>query len=294
MAGGKISKAAVAAFKSAIPDLQSYYSKEKMNIDKSLKITPEIYDGALAVMYATLNAPPTFFKKTFGSIPGFIFNTLYSVLVMPFKGLISLFDLRTWKNFITTIFGFVTECLPSVLTKLFKKMFEALGAFYQALSKASKGVKKLEQLHKKHMLLESKKIHMESRIWDWFKNTAYKIASKFKDAAFWFLKKGFAVIEKPYMAVLQPFAECMSRVNKMGGSLYALKSVGNSAMIGKFLTMIGLGGLAVTGGGLAMGTMLSGTLVIMGWTAVVFSVATYLNMVGQFIEFKNMIVDVFE
>jgi hypothetical protein len=294
MAGGKITNAAVMAFKSAMPDIKNVYAKEKMNIDKSLKITPEIYDGALALMYATLNAPPTFFKKTFGALPGFAFNMLYQSLVLPFKGLIAMFDLRTWKNFISTIFGFITECLPSVITSLFRKMFQALGSFYKALSKAVKGIKRLENMYQKNVLLESKKMHLESRIWDWFKNTAYKIASKFKDAAFWFLKKGFAVIEKPYMAVLQPFAECMSRVNKMSGSLYALKSVGSSTLIGKFLTMIGLGSMVATSGGLAMGTVLSGTLVVMGWTAVAFSVATYLNIVGKFIEFKNMVVDIFE
>ena len=174
------------------------------------------------------------------------------------------------------------------------KFFEALSEYWYAFTKAISGTKRIQQLKQSKMLLESKADLMEGRIWNWLKEKVQYVASKFKDAAWWLLKKGFGLVEKAFLVVMQPMAECMTRVNKMGDASAAMSVFaegGKGAAATWIATSLGIGGLFTS---MAVFTPVVWVMGIVGTVAWVFSYATYANMVGQFLEFKNMIVDVFE
>ena len=290
---GTLTKKAVKAFMETGPSIKKFYAQNKAAIGKDLPWSPKIYNNALSIMYAVVKAPDSFFKRAFGTVPGMALSYAYGIVVAPLRTLLGALDLRTYKNFMSTIFYFFTDCLPNSLTNLFTKMFETLSDYFETIMKGSRASKSLKRLVSKNMLLESKAIHLESRIWDWVKGKLSAIAAKVKSAVWWFLKKGLSVIEKPFMAVVQPFAECMSRINKMGGNAGLMKSLVSSKSVGSLVRFLGGGALVASSGTLALGAGFGMLVTVMGYTAVVFSIAGYLNMVGQAIEFKNMIMDIF-
>ena len=297
MESGSLCKKAMEVVKVSFDDVLEVYKTQKSDIEKSLKFSPGVYNGAIAMMYAVLQAPPALFERSMGKIAGTVFNIAYSIIVAPLKLLLQAFDLRTMKNFFSTIWSFVFECIPESLSKIINSMMTTLSEYYNILMKAVRGQKKIDCLKSRQMLTESKHAHLEIRIWDWFKNTIRKVAEKAKSAAWWFLKKGLSVIEKPFMAVVYPFTQCMSRVNKIPGSIGSIFGKNNFTLINKFMGYLGVGGLfasAAISVPASITIAFGGLITFMGNVAMTFTVATALNMVGQFIEFKNLIVDAFD
>jgi len=289
---GAITKQAMIVCKESFSDMKAIYSKEKAEIDQSLIVSPGIYDGAMAMMYTLLQAPPTFFSKIFGTIPGAIFGFFFkTVWAGPYYLMLSVLDLRTLKNFFATIFYFVKNCLPLAINNIIKGVFEGLANIFNAISKGIQGQKKLESLKSRQMLEESKFALMEGKIWDWVKGALYKVFEKIKSAVLWLLKKGLGAIEAPFMKFVYPIATCMSQNNKMTSSLgqAAGTSLANATpYAAKLLSMFGLGtsfaGLVVP---------LAYFLTAMGMASFAFMVSGYLSGAGQIIEMKNLVMDAF-
>lgn len=290
MTAGDISKQASVVLFDSLDDLKAMYSKQKADIDNSLKFAPGIYTGAISMMYAVLQAPPTLFSRIFGTVPGMVFQMFYQFLIFPYSVVLKALDLRTLKNLVSTILYFVIDCLPSFFTNLIQKIFSTLASFFDTTAKAIRGQKMIAKLRSRQMLTESKCAMMEIKIWDWFKGVIGKIASKAKDAAWSVIKTGLSIVEKPFMAIVYPLTQCMAKVNKLGGSAnpgaLSASAIANPGII-KVATMMGIAATS------SVVVSLSGFLWVIGVATFVFTVATYLNMVGQFVEFKNMISDAF-
>lgn len=297
MAPKDLTKNACIAFQQTAGDWNKMYSKHKSSIEASLPWSPKVYAGALAVCYGALSLPTLYTKKLFGSIGGGALNWLYVGGVMgPLRSLVSLFDFRVIKGMFATVYYVTKNCLPLAIKKTLDYLIKSLSEFFFTVEKAVKGLAKVKNLQSRQMLTESKSMLMEGRIWDWFKNKMYSIASKFKDAAWYMVKKGWSVVEKPFMAVLYPLSQCLAKNNKLHGLLSS--SSLSSGLAGKLVAKLGLGatisgvaGTAVLG--TTVGIALSSILSFMAVLSTVFFIATMMNMFGGMVEFKNMISDVF-
>ena len=292
---GKILAASAMVVKESAVSIKSIYASQKADIEKSVKWAPKMYTGALSLVYAVLNAPEDAITKSLGSIAGWGFRWAYGSIVKPLKAVVAALDVRTWINFVSTIWSFVMECIPKSIFSMVTRFFEALSEYWYSFTKAIAGTKRIQSMVQKKMLMESKAELMEGKIWDWLKNKVYAVASKFKDAAWWLLKKGLGLVEKAFLIVIQPLAECMTRVNKLGGaskvmSVFGSKDAAKSAATSWIATSLGLSGAIAGAATLGPIAALMGVVGTVAW---VFSLTTYMNMVGQFLEFKNMIVDVF-
>lgn len=297
MAPKNLTRNASIAFTQTAAEFGKMYSRNRSQIEASLPWAPKVYSGALAVAYGVLSLPTVYTKKLFGSIAGGALNWLYVGGIMaPFKRLVSLFDFRVIKGMFATVYYVTKECLPLAINKTLTYLINSLAKFFFTVEKAVKGLAKVKSLQSKNMLMESKAKLMEGRIWDWFKNTMYNIAMKFKDAAWYMVKKGFSVIEKPFMAVLYPLSQCLTKNNKLHGLLSS--NALSSGLAGKLVKKLGLGatigGIAATSiMGTTVGVVVSGLLSFMAVLSTAFMIASFMNMFGGMIEFKNMIVDVF-
>jgi len=293
MATGTLSKRMTAAFAMSVNDIKMTYARQKADIDKSLRFSPGVYDASIAMVYAFLKMPESVIKRTMGTIPGMAFSFMYSAYVAPVKVVLNVLDLRTLKGFFATIIYFVKDCVPKLLSTLLTKMFQVLADIFKAFAKSLTSVKKINNLKGRQMLTESKAYLLEGKIWDWFKSKVTAIVNKVKGAMWTIVKTGLAAIEKPFLDVVYPITKCMAKSNKTRGASLGTALSGKNETINKLGSAMGITG-AVTAtlgtGGLAA---LASFGWLMGMVALVFGYVTYVNYIGEFLEFKNMIVDVF-
>ena len=292
MAPKDLTKNACIAFSQTIGEFGGMYRANKSAIDASLPWAPGVYTGALSVCYGVLSMPTKYMTKLFGTIGGGALNWLYVGGVMaPLQNLVSLLDFRTIKGMFATVYYVMKNCIPLAISKIFDYMINGLAEYFFAITKAVKGVAKVKSLAKRQMLTESKSVLMEGKIWDWFKGKMYNIAMKFKDAAWWLIKKGWSVIEKPFMKALYPITQCLVKNNKMRGLIKG--NALSSGLGGKLVAGLGLTSLVTAGAATTVGLMIPAILGFMATFATVFTIAGYMNMGGAMLEFKNMVTDVF-
>jgi len=279
-------------------NLKKLYNDKKSIISKELNTTEKnAYVKMLTFCYTIFDVPRELIvKKLSGGITGFIILKLYDIFVVGFKGIVRLFDLRTYINIWLTIVALVKNCLVKPIKYLLDKLIQGVSDLFDLFRKAI-GLEKKK--NKRITLTESiqKRILLESSFIEWFKSGAKYIINKVKNVVIKIVKTGYNFLENLFLTAIYPVCKCISNSNKITTPpetiAVAGRNIANSISANAKLKGMGLVGAAVTPVFSSSIFLFSGFMAQLGMFTTVFFIASKLSTLGYFLTMKNMFMDVF-